>query len=297
MPDMTLPPLPYAEWEATKNTLHLYVQIAGKIRLRSTPSRNHWWNVPLYVDARGITTRRMEHDGVGFEIRFDFCEHHVYVVTNGAQESIELHDGYAVADFYRDLMAALERIGVHVSIWTKPYGVPMTTKFEDDREHASYDRNAVERWWRIVAWSADVFEKYASDFTGKSSPVHLFWHSFDLAISRFSGRRAPDNPQANVVEREAYSHEVLSCGFWAGDPNTQYPAYYTYTAPEPKDLGERPLHEGGSWVEVRPGAHLGILPYDFVRMSEHPEQTLLAFLHSAYDAGSAAAGWPKELLR
>lgn len=297
MHDVTLPPLPFAEWEPTKTTLHLWVQIVGKIRLHCVPFKNHWWHVPLYVDARGITTRRMEHDGVAFELRFDFREHRLYVICAGDAQFLELRDGYAVADFYRDLMKALGNIGVHVPIWTKPYGVPITTKFEDDREHASYDPSAVERWWRIVAWSGDVFEKYASDFTGKSSPVHLFWHSFDLAITRFSGRRAPENPSMGTVDREAYSHEVISCGFWAGDQNIAYPAYYTYTAPEPKDLTRQPLDEGGTWVEMRPGSHLGVLPYDFVRTSEHPESTLLGFLHRAYEMQSVAANWPKELMR
>jgi len=293
-----LPALPYDEWEPTLQTLHLYAQIAGKIRLQSTPYRNHWWNVPLYVDAKGVTTGRMERDGIGFEIRFDFCEHFVEIVRSSGREHINLHDGLSVAEFYERVMAALGRLGIHVKITAKPYGVTFTnTPFAKDREHARYDADAVGRWWRIVAWSADVFQEYETDFLGKASPVHLFWHSFDLAVTRFSGRPAPPRDGAGIVEREAYSHEVISCGFWAGDPKTRFPAYYTYAAPEPPHLAAQPLQSGATWIELPGNTHMGILKYDAVRAAADPRASLLAFLRSAYDAGAAAASWPDDLRR
>lgn len=293
-----LPAIPYDEWEPTKNTVHLFAQILGKIRLRSVPFRNHWWHVTLFADAHGITTGRMERDGIGFEIRMDFCEHFVEIVRKGGRERLELHDGLSVAEFYGWMMAALERLGIHVKIVAKPYGVTFTsTPFAQDREHASYDADAVERWWRVIAWSSDVFKRYASDFVGKESPVHLFWHSLDLAVARFSGRSAPPRPGMGLVDLEAYSHEVISCGFWAGDPNVRFPAYYTYTAPEPADLTSQPLASGATWTAVPSGSHLGILPYDRVRESSDPAATLLAFMRSGYDAGAATAGWSSDLLR
>ena len=214
-------PLPLEEWEATKNTLHMWVQIVGKIRLASMPPRNHWWHVPLYVDVRGLTTRLMPAaDGTSFEIRFDFVDHRLVVETSrGEVESFALADGLSVAEFDRQLHELLVGLGIDVAIRESPFGVPMTTPFPDDREHASYDADAVVRFWRILEWSNGVFEEFAGWFCGKTSPVHLFWHSLDLAVTRFGGRRAPLNPAADAVTQEAYSHEVVSFGFWAGDQN------------------------------------------------------------------------------
>lgn len=287
-----LPALPLQEWEATKNTLHLWVQIVGKIRLASTAPRNHWWHVPLYVDVRGLTTRRMHAaNGVAFQIRFDFVDHRLVVETDeGAVESFPLVDGLSVAEFDHKLHENLAALGVEVAIRESPYGLPITTPFPDDREHASYDPGAVERFWRILAWSDEVFEEFAGWFCGKTSPVHLFWHSLDLAVTRFGGKRAPVNPNADEVTREAYSHEVVSFGFWAGDQNVREPSYYSYTAPEPPGLRERPLRpDAAQWTET-----LALLPYDAVRMSADPRATLLEFLESAYEAGADAAGWDRK---
>src|SRR5438034_4886751 len=204
-----LPPLPLPDWEPTKNTLHLWVQIVGKVRMASSAPRNHWWHVPLYVDVRGLTTRRLHAEtGVTFEIVFDFVEHRLAVETNlGAVESFELVDGLSVAAFDEKLHAALARLGVDVTIRESPFGVPMTTPFPDDREHASYDRDAVERFWRILDWTDGVLEEFAGWYCGKTSPVHLFWHSLDLALTRFGGDRAPELSDSDPVNRAACSHE------------------------------------------------------------------------------------------
>ncbi|MGH2936127.1 MAG: DUF5996 family protein [Gaiellaceae bacterium] len=288
---MNLPELPLAGWEPTKSTFHLWAQIVGKIRLASTAPRNHWWNAPLYVDVHGLTTRRMHAaDGTVFQIDFDLLDHRLVVRTNaGAVESFPLEDGLSVAEFDARVHAVLQRLRIDAAIRETPYGVPMTTPFAEDREHASYDRDAVERFWRIVDWSDGVFEEFAGRFTGKTSPVHLFWHSLDLAVTRFSGRRAPEMPDADAVTREAYSHEVVSFGFWAGDERLAEPGYYAYAAPEPAGLREQPLeHHAARWIEQGAGS-LAVLPYETVRTAADPRATLLAFLESAFRAGSD--GW------
>lgn len=287
-----LPALPLETWEATKDTLHLWAQIVGKIRMASTALRNHWWHVPLYVDVRGLTTRRLHAaDGTVFQIRFDFVDHRLVVETNaGASASFPLVDGLSVSEFDRNVHETLGELGVEVAIKESPFGVPMTTPFADDHEHASYDPAAVERFWRIVDWTDGVFEEFSGWFCGKTSPVHLFWHSFDLAVTRFGGKRAPALPGADGVTREAYSHEVISFGFWAGDQNVREPSYYSYTAPESAGLRERPLRPAAAkWTET-----MALLPYEAVRTAADPRAALLEFLESAYEAGAGAAGWDRE---
>jgi hypothetical protein len=291
--ERSLPELPFEPWEATANTLHLWAQIVGKIRLASNPPRNHWWHVTLFVDVRGLTTRRLHgQNGLTFEIAFDFVDHRLVVQTNrGGVESFALVDGLSVSAFDEQLHAAMRALDVDVAIRESPFGVPtMTTPFADDREHASYDRDAVERYWRVLDWTDWVFEEFAGWFCGKTSPVELFWHSFDLAVTRFSGRRAPPLPDADLVTQEAYTHEVISFGFWPGDANVRAPTYYSYTAPEPPGLRDRPLVDGAAWVEQGAGS-LAVLPYEIVRNSTDPRRTLLAFLQSAYLAGAETAGW------
>jgi hypothetical protein len=287
-----LPELPLSEWEATKNTLHLWAQIVGKVRMASTAPRNHWWHVTLYVDVRGLTTRRMHaRNGVTFEIDFDFVDHRLVVTTNtGAADSFALDD-LSVADFDQLLHETLRRLDIDVVIRETPFGVPMTTPFPDDREHAAYDRDAVERFWRILDWTDSVFEEFAGWYCGKTSPVHLFWHSFDLAVARFGGKRAPAMPDADPVDQEAYSHEIIPFGFWAGDQNIREPTYYSYTAPEPADLTRRPLSPAEAvWSKYGNGT-LALLPYDVVRAAGDPRGTLLAFLEGAYEAGAGASHW------
>jgi hypothetical protein len=291
----TLPPLPLDEWEPTKSTLHLWVQIVGKIRMSATPPRNHWWHVPLYVDVRGLTTRLLHaQDGRGFRIDFDFVDHRLVVSTSdGNVESFELAEGLSVAEFDARLHGLLARLGLDVAIRESPFGLPITTPFPADREHASYDRDAVERFWRILDWSDAVLEEFSGWFCGKTSPVHLFWHGLDLAVTRFGGKRAPPAPAADAVTQEAYSHEVVSFGFWPGDENVREPTYYSYTAPEPAGLRERLLRpDEAFWADQGAGS-LARLPYEVVRTAADPKATLLAFLESAYEAGAGAAGWDR----
>jgi hypothetical protein len=284
-----LPPLPLDEWRATKDTLHLYCQILGKVRLATTAPRNHWWNVPLYVDVRGLTTRRMRHAGTTFQIDLDFVDHVLRVRTSdGREDGFALDADLAVAGFDAGVHRVLTGLGIDVPIREQPFGVPMTTPFADDREHAAWDREAVERFWHVLDWTDRAFEEFSGWFRGKTSPVHLFWHSFDLAVSRFSGRAAPP-VDADAVTREAYADEVISFGFWAGDDRIPDATFYSYTAPEPAGLRDQAL-AAGEWTDTGTGS-LAILPYETVRTSEHPKRTLLAFLQSAYEAGARAAGW------
>jgi hypothetical protein len=284
-----LPPLPLAEWRPTKDTLHLYCQIVGKVRLATTAPRNHWWNVPLYVDVRGLTTRRMRHAGTTFQVDFDLVDHALRVRTSdGREDGFGLADGVAVADFDASLHRVLAGVGVDVAIREQPFGVPMTTPFPEDRMHAAWDRDAVERFWHVLDWTDRVFDEFSGWFRGKTSPVHLFWHSLDLAVSRFSGRPAPPI-EADAVTREAYTDEVISFGFWAGDDNVPDATYYSYTAPEPEGVREQRLAVG-EWIPFGSGS-LAVLPYETVRTAAHPRRMLLGFLESAYEAGARAAGW------
>jgi hypothetical protein len=293
-----LPPLPLAGWEPTKTTLHLWAQIVGKVRMASAPPRNHWWHVALFVDVRGITTRRLQApDGTAFRVDFDVLDHRLVVSTDrGEVESFGLVDGLSVAAFDEALHETLRGLGIDVAIRESPFGAPVSTPFPADREHASYDADAVERFWRILAWTDGVFEEFAGWYCGKTSPVHLFWHSFDLALTRFGGKRAAALPGVDEVTREAYSHEVVSFGFWAGDEEVREPSYYAYAAPEPAGLRETTLRpEAARWSERGSGS-LALLPYEAVRTADEPKAALLAFLESAYAAGADALGWDRAEL-
>jgi hypothetical protein len=284
-----LPELHLADWRPTKDTLHLYVQVVGKIRLATTSPRNHWWNVTLYVDVRGLTTRRMRHAGKTFQIDFDFVDHALRVWTmDGAEESFALGDGLTVADFDAQLHRALDRLGVDVEIREEPFGVPMTTPFPEDSEHSAWDRDYIERFWRILDWTDRVLDEFEGWFNGKTSPVQLFWHGFDLASARYSGRPAPPI-EADFVTREAYSREVIAFGFWPGDDNLGDAAFYSYTSPEPDGLRDQPLYSG-EWVPSGNGS-LAVVPYETIRAAPHPKASLLAFYQSAYEAGARTAGW------
>jgi uncharacterized protein DUF5996 len=284
-----LPELHLADWRATKDTLHLYCQIVGKMRMAVTPPRNHWWHVTLYVDSRGLTTRRMHHRGTTFEVRFDFVDHALVVATaDGRRGGFALRDGLAVSDFDRELHRTLAELGLDVEIREEPFGVPMTTPFTEDSEHASWDRDAIERFARVLDWSDAVLDEFGGWFCGKTSPVQVFWHGLDLAMSRYSGRPAPPI-EADPVTQEAYSREVIAFGFWAGDDNLGDAAYYSYTSPEPQGLRDQPL-PAGRWVESGSGS-LAVLPYEAVRAAADPRRALLGFYQSAYEAGSRLAGW------
>jgi hypothetical protein len=286
---MMLPELHLSEWRTTKDTLHLYSQIVGKIRMATTPPRNHWWNVPLYVDVRGLTTRRLHHGATTFEIAIDFVDHGLVVRTaDGRTRSFALEGGVPVADFDTRIHATLAELGIDVEIKEEPFGLPVTTPFAEDFEHASWNREAIARFGRILDWTDSVFEEFSGWFSGKTSPVHVFWHSLDLAVTRFSGRPGPPI-DADPVTQEAYSQEVISFGFWAGDDNVGDAAYYSYTAPEPDGIRDQPLPVG-SWIASASGS-LAVLPYEAVRGARDPKTTLLAFCQSAYETGARLAGW------
>ena len=289
------PPMPLDESRPTKNTLHLYLQIVGKIRLTMHPPINHWWHVPLYVSPLGLTTRAIPFHGGNFEIEFNFRDHQLEMRTSGGgYEDFALYDGLTVADFYSSVFANLAKLGIEPHIWARPYEAPSTIAFAEDRENKSYDKKYVERFHHILVAVDDILEEFRGRFIGKSTPVHLFWHSFDLALTRFSGRPAPPIPEANMVTREAYSHEVISFGFWFGDdkPNSvAAPAFYSYTAPEPAGLAEEPLSPASAiWADSN-GAHLALLMYDDVRESPNAREVILDFLETAYQAGGKRANW------
>lgn len=293
MTNTTWPSLPLEEWQATKNTLHLYLQIIGKIRLALFPRLNHWWHVTHYVTPRGLTTRPIPYGDGNFEIAFDLIDHKLKISTSsGERREFDLRDGLTVADFYRQVFENLEALGIRATIKAIPYEAPSTTPFPDDTENKSYDKEYIERFRQILVAVNDIFEEFRGRFTGKSTPVHVFWHSFDLALTRFSGKPAKVREGAGMVEREAYSHEVISFGFWAGDKKTvPAPAFYSYTAPEPAGLADEPLSpDSANWAESN-GAHMALLMYEDVRNSDDPRATVLEFLESAYRAGAKRADW------
>lgn len=292
------PSLPYAEWEPTKQTLHRYTQIIGKVRMALTPPLNHWWHATLLPATRGLTTGPMPYGDRYVEIMLDLIDHQVIVATtDGRSHVLELTRRPACADMYHDLFTALSALDVGVEIHAEPFDLGESPPFAEDRTHDTYDADAVTRFWRVLASTERVLARFRGGFAGKASPVHLFWHSFDLAHARYSGRRAPVAPDADPVSAEAYSHEVIAFGFWPGDDRrTPFPAFYSYTAPEPEGLADRPLEPAAAaWHDTGSGS-LGVLPYDAVRESADPAATLLSFFESAYVAGARSAGWDLEQL-
>ena len=291
------PPLPLEQWKRTKNTLHLYLQIVGKIRLVMHPRLNHWWHVPLYVSPRGLTTRSIPLGFNNFEIEFDFQKHRLRITTgDGERRKFALEDRLSVAHFYRNLFENLIELGIDPKIKAVPYDLPASTPFAEDNDNRSYDRESVETFHRILIGVDDIFEEFRGRFIGKSTPVHVFWHSFDLALTRFSGKPAPPKEGAGLVEREAYSHEVISFGFWFGDDRVPAPAFYSYTAPEPPLLTDEPLMPDLAKWQESGGGHLALLMYDDVRKASDPREIVLEFLESAYQAGAKRARWDTERL-
>ncbi len=292
--EYAFPPLPLDEWKLTKNTLHLYLQIVGKIRLKLFPRQNHWWHVPFYVSPRGLTTRPIPYEFGNFEVEFDFVEHQLKISRHdGERKSFALRDGLTVADFYKQVFENLSALGIETEIWAVPYEAPSKTPFAEDTENKSYDKKYVERFHRILTSVNAIFEEFRGRFIGKSTPVHLFWHSFDLALTRFSGKKVEPREGAGTVEREAYSHEVISFGFWAGDDNVPAPAFYSYTAPEPENLTDEKLKPEAATWNTDKGA-MAILMYDDAGKTENPREAILDFLESAYQAGAKRAGWETD---
>ncbi|HEV2278271.1 MAG TPA: DUF5996 family protein [Acidobacteriaceae bacterium] len=287
------PDLPLASWRETCDTLHMWTQIVGKVRMRLTPLVNHWWNVPLYVSARGLTTSRIPYGYRAFELRFDFLAHRLVLEESDATVKSLRLEPKTVADFYAEFMAMLRDAGLEVSIWRMPVEVPDPIPFDQDRQHAAYDSATVERFWRILLSVNAVFEEFRARFIGKVSPVHFFWGSFDLAVTRFSGRRAPERPGADVVTREAYSHEVSSVGWWPGSGGIDA-AFYSYMAPAAEAFREAKVRPEQARWDTTLGEYL--LMYEDVRRSASPRGALLDFCQSTYEAGATAGHWDRAAL-
>jgi hypothetical protein len=288
------PALPINEWKDTRATLHMWTQIVGKVCLALSPRVNHWWEVPLYVSARGLTTSSIPYGVEIFEIEFDFLAHQLEIRTSRGQSSALPLEPRSVADFYRAFMTELDSLGIHVKIWPMPVEIPDPIRFDQDHVHASYDAEYVNRFWRILVAVSTIFNEFRARFIGKSSPVHFFWGSFDLAVSRFNGKRAPTRPGADPVTLEAYSHEDISAGFWPGTaPNTDA-AFYAYAAPEPPDLSKSAIRPTNASYNAQLGEFL--LMYADLRRADSPRAVLLDFLQSTYEAAANLAAWDRASL-
>lgn len=294
------PSLPLDEWKDTYATLHMWTQIVGKIRLELTPLVNHWWNVPLYVSARGLTTSPMPYGNRIFEIEFDFINHELRIeCSDGALTTLALRP-QSVSDFYRELMQALHGLDIDVKIWTVPVEVPSpfsvvreAIPFEQDQVHNAYDAAYANRFWRALVLIDEVLKQFRARFIGKVSPVHFFWGSFDMAVTRFSGRPAPEREGADPITREAYSHEVISHGFWPGGGSAEA-AFYSYTAPAPEGLDKARVRPAEAFYSSEMSEFL--LMYDDVRQADSPTDTLMEFLQSTYEAGANLAKWDRASL-
>jgi hypothetical protein len=293
------PELPATAWRETYATLHRWTQIVGKIRLARAPWLNHSWHVALYVTSYGLTTSPIP-DGAGtFQIDFDFINHHLRISTSGGATRRLVLAGYSVASFYAALMTALAELGIHIVIDDMPNELPDPVRFSDDDQHASYDAESVRRFLQILVNADRVFKQFRTGFLGKASPVHFFWGSFDLAVTRFSGRRAPRHPGgvphlSDAVACEAYSHEVSSAGFWPGSGAIDYPAFYSYAYPEPTGFRSTRVRPDAAFFSETLGEF--ILPYDAVRTAARPDQVLLEFLQCTYEAAADAAKWERDVL-
>ena len=297
--DPQWPDLPYAAWSETCETLQLWTQVAGKVVLALTPMVNHWWNVTFHVTARGMTKRAIPYRGRAFDIVFDFVDHRLDIeVSDGRRESLPL-EPMTVADFYAEFKQRLQRLGIDVRIWTMPCEIENCIAFDQDRTHAQYDAEYVARFHRVLVQSARVMNTFRSRFIGKASPVHFFWGSFDLAVTRFSGRTAPPpkgvTPNvARWVMAEAYSHEVSSCGFWPGNGGYGRAAFYVYAYPEPAGYGDTPLRTADAFYDKELGQF--ILPFEAVRHARDPDALLLGFLQDTYEAAADLAQWDRAAL-
>ena len=288
------PALPWSKWEATASTLHMWTQIVGKTRLALSPLQAHWWNVPLYVTARGLSTAAMPvPDGV-LEIEFDFADHQLlFRMSSGARLSVPLRP-QSVADFYREYQGCLSQLGVSVRINPVPVEIKDPIPFAKDTQHASYDTEYVRRFWRVLMHATTLFQRFSSGFLGKVSPVHFFWGSFDLAVTRFSGHRASEREGADAITREAYSHEVISTGFWPGNGGYGQAAFYCYAAPSPAGLERMKIRPDAAGWDAALGEF--ILKYDELRREPSPDEALMEFLDSTYNVAADAAQWDRALL-
>jgi len=293
MPEMApWPPLPLDAWRDTYATLHMWTQIVGKVCLALMPPANHFWNIAFQISARGLVTPAMPIDHRALTITFDFVDHQLVMqCSDGGCARIPL-EPRTVAEFYRLVMDALHRLGVDVRIWPMPVEVPDPIRFDRDEVHRSYDPQSAHAFWQILVRIKPVLERFRCEFIGKCSPVHFFWGSFDVAVTRFSGRRAPERPGADAMTREAYSHEVISHGFWPGGGAVAEPAFYAYAAPEPAGLKDAPLRPAAAFYSR--DFNEFILPYEAVRTAASPADDLTAFLTSTYEAAATLGGWHRS---
>lgn len=293
------PALPFAGWQQSCATLQLWTQIVGKVRLVQAPMLNHWWQVALYVSPRGLTTSAIPYGAAAFQIDFDFIEHRLIIVlSDGRAESFALRP-MSVATFYADLMGRLHSLGLDIHIWTQPQEIADAIRFDRDETHAAYDAARVHDFWRVLLHTDRVLKTFRADFLGKASPVHFFWGSFDLCVTRFSGRTAPPHPggvpnMADWVTREAYSHEVSSAGFWPGNGGFGEAAFYSYAYPTPEGFAEARVIADGARFDRNLGEF--ILPYEAVREASGPDALLLAFLQQTYEAAANCANWDRGAL-
>jgi hypothetical protein len=290
---------PYTDWQETNYLLHMWTQIVGKMKLALNPHVNHWWQVPLYVNARGLTTAAMHYPGRAFQIDFDFIDHQLYVRESGNQTlSIDLTSQRSVADFYGELKSGMESLRIWTNIWTTPVEVENPIPFERDEQQRRYDREHAEHFWHALVNADRIMQSFRSLFTGKCSPVHFFWGSFDLAVTRFSGRRAPEHPGApgvaDSVTREAYSHEVSSAGFWPGGAPMPEAIVYSYAYPEPPGFKDATVGTAGARYDTNFKEF--ILPYEAVRASENPDADLFRFLQETYEAAADLGKWDRAAL-
>ena len=284
------PPLPLDAWRATRDTLHRYAQILGKVQLASTPLVNHFWNAALRVSARGLATTTLRHEGRSFDLELDLVEHRLVVRTGDGATAVRELRPRAVAEFYREVVEVLASLGIAVRIWDHPVEIASEAiPFPHDRVHAAYDRAYAERFFRVLSSAAELLEQFRARFTGKCSGVGFYWGTFDVAVARYSGRSVPGPAPGGVIEREAYSHEVSEAGFWTGDAAQPAPAFFSLHAPVPEAFPRAPVAPAGAhWHEP---SRCFVLPYEAARASRDPSATILEFCQSAYEAGAELAGW------
>ena len=293
----TLPELPLEAWEDTQITLHLWLQIVGKAKLALMPHRNHWWNITFLVSNKGLTSNTIPHEHGNFQFDFDFIQHRFELTTSwGHTSGFDLVDGLTVAGFHQKFFHLLHEIGVEVQIWGVPYDHPCKEPFAECETHSRYQKDYVNRFWRALVFVDNAFKEFSGRFYGKVSPSQLYWHHMDLAVTRFSGEEGPALPDTSTVaDKEAYSHEVISAGFWSGDQNVRGAAFYAYVYPSPEGLDNEKLEPAAaSWQDAN-GSPMAMLMYDDLLKSDQPKEDLLAFLESSYQAGAKLAQWPPSL--
>jgi hypothetical protein len=288
------PELQWKNWQPTADTLHMWTQIVGKVRLALAPMQQHWWNVPLYISARGLTTSAMPVGEEYLDIEFDFVSHELqFRLSNGASRATRLRP-QTVRDFYAEFQESLKALGLAIPIHPVPVEVPQPIPFAEDTTHTAYDAAAAHRFWRVLMSAERIFQRFSSGFVGKISPVHFFWGSFDLAVSRFSGRPAPARPDADAITQEAYSEEVISAGFWPGNGGYGKAAFYAYAVPQPAGFAQAKILPAAAGFN--PGLGEFLFDYEAMRRESDPDAALMDFLQSAYEAGASLAGWDRKAL-